>query len=372
MLEHTKYDAREMNDEISLYDLYNFIVENKLILISSAAVALIVAIVYLIVIPSTFEAKLRLFVPIANTIYGNGQSQSQSQPQPQPQPQPQLSLSEPDSRFTIFDTKDVFQEFQAQLASVEQWRRFVLSQSELFSINANGQDKIIKDTPFKLSKDQNLAVEYVDVAYQDIDAARTANILAKYIKFVSTNYVEKKLQVVKERIERRELNIQSEIGDLRDKAKYSRQDEIERLRKNIELARSLNVTENMLMRSGAVSRGGADVTVVTARDRSLDYLRGTKALTAELGALVKRKSDDAYIIGLRDKQLESKRLLSLHFIPEKFTPYLQEGEVILPQHPVKPQKYLILLLAGILGGFVGMILIFLKSAHKPPISRQIE
>lgn len=82
-------------------------------------------------------------------------------------------------------------------------------------------------------------------------------------------------------------------------------------------------------------------------------------ITAELDALKKRESDDAYIPSLRQKQSQLLKLKQIHFTPDAFHPYRLDGEVSLLDSPIKPKKKLILMLGVILGLFLGVFSAFI-------------
>jgi chain length determinant protein (polysaccharide antigen chain regulator) len=92
------------------------------------------------------------------------------------------------------------------------------------------------------------------------------------------------------------------------------------------------------------------------------YMRGVKELTAEREALEKRKNDEPFIAGLRDKQ----ELL------DQLTASLQQFQAagaiaravsvdqpaIEDRRPVKPRRMLVLALGVVLGGCIGVFAAF--------------
>ena len=81
-------------------------------------------------------------------------------------------------------------------------------------------------------------------------------------------------------------------------------------------------------------------------------------LAAELAALQNRKSDDAFIAGLREWQQEVSRLKQIQFTPEQFQPFTLDGAVNKPNSPIKPKKTLVLALSIVLGLFLGVFAVF--------------
>lgn len=343
MPENKRNDARRYEDEITLYDLYSILVEKKVILISAIIFSLLAAVAYLLIVPPTYEAKLRLLVPKP----GN------------------LVLSTPSHPYTAFDANTVFQEFQSQITLLEQWRQFVTSNPALFSSETGiSMNNLLQEHPIKLSKDKSNPIEHAYVAFQDENPSRSASVLSHYLEFTRDAYVNDLVDQVNDRIERQRINISADIAMLRQKARLHREDEIERLRQDLNLARALGIVENLLVRSGDAARNGSDITIIAANGTLRSYMRGTRVLNAELDSLLKRESDDPYIDDLRGKRIELERLNSLQITSSQFKPYLQDGEIAIPIAPIKPRKKQILLLSTVAGVVLGLILVFIAHAFQ--------
>ena len=310
MSENPHNDSRKCEDEISLYDLYRILAEKKAILISTIIITLLAASAYLYIVPPIYEAKLRLLLPKPST----------------------LVLSVPSHPYTEFDAEAVFKEFQAHLGSVEQWRQFVAASPELFSpeIRASKSNYSL-EYPIKFSKDKNYPAKHVDVALLHEESSASTLILSGYLEFSRNKYVNDLVDQVNDRIEIQRENISADIALLRQKARLQREDEIERLRQDLNLAKDLGIVDNFLIQSG---------------------------------------SDNSYITSLRDKQIELERLDTLELFPSRFRPYDQDGDIIHPERPLKPRKVLVLVLSLSLGVSLGIMLAFLGNAIQSNRTRQ--
>lgn len=191
------------------------------------------------------------------------------------------------------------------------------------------------------------------------DAALTAKILEEYQQFIRSHYVNELTVATRERIALKLENLDNEIKNMRKNARLGREDAIEKLSKDLEQAKALGITDNLLIRMTEERSTGQNANIISGSQIVRNYMRGTRALKTELDVLFKRKSDDPYIYGLREKQLELETLKNLQITEDKFNPYLQDGETLIPQRPIKPRKTLALALSVIIGGFLGMLLALL-------------
>ena len=88
------------------------------------------------------------------------------------------------------------------------------------------------------------------------------------------------------------------------------------------------------------------------------YYLGYEALMTEIGILRNRKSDDAFIHGLRDLQ-EQLALLNAVNIEEENMSSVHIDEIAYPpKSPIKPNRRLIVTIGILAGMFSGILLIF--------------
>lgn len=322
---------RTDDDEISLIELWQTLVRRKVVVFATLIAVIVLAIVYLVITPPTYEAWIKLLLPKPNSV----------------------SLSRPAHPFAQFDPKTVFTGFEAQLKSTNQWRMFIEANTSIFpSMPATDRMLVADKHSLSFSKDKDYPAEHIEISYQDQDAGVTADILRGYIIFTREHYVSDLVKQVKDLIERQKENITTDITMLRQNAKLKRADEIERLRADLSLAKTLGITDNQLLRSGDTLQGSSSI--ITTSETVRSYMRGTKVLTAELEALLKRGTDDAYNEGLREKQIELERLSTLRITSDSFSPYTQDGEIQVPQYRVKPNNKTTITLAIVLGLMFGI------------------
>jgi LPS O-antigen subunit length determinant protein (WzzB/FepE family) len=197
---------------------------------------------------------------------------------------------------------------------------------------------------------------------------------------------------------RKELQDQLEAARARSAAE--REDRMAQLRDAVETAETLGLEEPTSLAALSLAKGARDGLQVTnlqaaeGADQPL-FLRGTTLLRAELAELTRRASDDAYAPKVRELEsqlqlLENNREVETLSSRENFTPFTSDAadlqadiaslEALLardftqvevlridqraspPAAPVAPRRALILALALVLGGMVGVLVALVRNA----------
>ena len=91
------------------------------------------------------------------------------------------------------------------------------------------------------------------------------------------------------------------------------------------------------------------------------YYRGFRALNAEIAILKNRKSDDPFIIGLRDLQENLALLRSIKIEDEGLHAVSIDQAAYPPKNRIKPNRRLIVSLGTVVGLFLGIFLVFFVS-----------
>lgn len=147
------------------------------------------------------------------------------------------------------------------------------------------------------------------------------------------------------------------------------------------------------------------VTADLSADKDPDYLRGTRILEAELTALRLRKSDDQNITLLRGLEeelalLDNNRQVEVLESRKDYAAFTESADelrsqisqlealsvadystvaliridqrAIVPAHPIKPRKMLILAAAIVAGGMLGVLVALIRNAARSRRSLQAE
>ncbi|MCU1762123.1 Wzz/FepE/Etk N-terminal domain-containing protein [Pseudomonas sp. 14P_8.1_Bac3] len=193
-------------------------------------------------------------------------------------------------------------------------------------------------------------VDKLTIVTQTGHPAETADWLYRFVEQVGTATKENLLKSFSAEINMRIQNIDSEIAMLRKNAAVERQNSVVRLRDALKVARAIGL-DNQVIISGSVSKDLSGTI-----DPSLIYLRGAKALEAEVENLEARESDDSYIRDLPKLQGLSEFYKSILLKPQDIAVYRLDGDIVLPDSPIKPRKTLIILMGLAMGLMFGIIL----------------
>ncbi|SCW48132.1 MULTISPECIES: LPS O-antigen chain length determinant protein WzzB [unclassified Pseudomonas] len=193
-----------------------------------------------------------------------------------------------------------------------------------------------KDTPERFS-----------VVVQSDDAAEATEWVKVYVQRASDISKAELIKNVTTEASVRARNLEQRIMSLRENAQRVREDRIQQLREALKVAETIGLKTPVINSSAAV-----DITVDTGN--KMDYQRGSLALAAEVSALEARASDDAFIPDLRTLQMRYNFYRMLKVEPGQVSVYRQDGNVEVPQTPIKPNKLAILLKGMILGLVLGL------------------
>ncbi|WP_434557975.1 LPS O-antigen chain length determinant protein WzzB [Pseudomonas sp. Z5-35] len=203
--------------------------------------------------------------------------------------------------------------------------------SRVFMVGGPG-----KDTPERFS-----------VIVQSDDAAEATEWVRVYVQRASEISKAELIKNVTSEAAVRARNLEQRIVSLRDNAQRIREDRIQQLREALKVAETIGLKTPVINSSAAV-----DITVDTGS--KMDYQRGSLALAAEVSVLEARASDDAFIPDLRTLQMRYNFYRMLKVEPDQVSVYRQDGNVEVPQTPIKPDKLAILLKGMILGLILGL------------------
>lgn len=184
---------------------------------------------------------------------------------------------------------------------------------------------------------------------QGEDPEQISGWITTYIKQVEGESLEQAIQDARREVDVAASNLQQQIATLRATAKARRDDRIIQLRESLKVAEAVGLVEPPVL-SGQTSDQ-----LNAIMDGSLTYMRGSKALRAELNALQARVSDDPFISPLRGLEEKYELYASIAAVSPKVRVFRQDGDVVVPDEPIKPKKTLIIALGVVLGGILGGI-----------------
>jgi len=136
--------------------------------------------------------------------------------------------------------------------------------------------------------------------------------------------------------------------------------EITKLKEAFLIAKKLDIIEPRESKDQSVKTESRS-SVVTEEMRYL-YSQGTRALNAEVETVEKRKKNLSMVGGLIDIEQELSRLNITSFDASKVKPVNIDLAAETPESHIKPKRTLIVLLSGVIGGFLGIIFVLIRNA----------
>jgi chain length determinant protein (polysaccharide antigen chain regulator) len=328
-----------IDDEIDLIALVRRLWAQKWFILGITLLVTAGAAAYAFLSKPTYEAKLFIVPPTQNGIaelnYGRGKS----------------------SELETYSIQHVYGVFARNLQA-ESLRQSFFNEIYLPSLNESQRKEALdrlyerfsrelvvkgpgKDTPDRFS-----------VTVQVSDPVRATDWAKAYVKRASESAESELIKNVTSEASVRARNLEQRIISLRESAQRVREDRIQQLKEALKIAEAIGLTTPTINSSAAV-----DITVDTGNQ--MDYQRGTKALAAEIKALELRASDDAFISELRTLQMRYNFYRKLNIDPEQISVYRQDGNVEVPESPIKPRKGIILLLSIITGLILGCVVVLI-------------
>lgn len=163
---------------------------------------------------------------------------------------------------------------------------------------------------------------------------------------------------VMQEISAEKSKLEEEMASLREAALLERNDRISQLHEALSIANAIGLVDPQLPPSTVIS-------VVGRVDEPFPYRRGSRALKAEIDVLKARTSDDAFVPDLRKLQSKYDFLGKLNVNADKVTVSRQDGDVEVPNAPVKTKKKMILLVGLIAGFLLGVLLVLARIFLQP-------
>ncbi|MEJ1355783.1 MAG: Wzz/FepE/Etk N-terminal domain-containing protein [Candidatus Sedimenticola sp. (ex Thyasira tokunagai)] len=321
-------------DEISLTDLWLILDKRKIIILVMTALVTLAALTYALTTTPTYKAGAIFFPPSAKDIQ-------------------MLTVQ------GVQGVQGVYGAFKRNLGSRALHRRFFEEQGliEILSsgpVSATSIEKALQVFSGMLGIKSNGDELSLSIEWRDPEQA--AGWVNQLTAFVDSETVHQLASDLMGEIDRRIRDIENIISSKRQLAKQRREDRLVRLEEGLQIAESLGITDQQGVFNivqNASSAGDAS----RSKNHQI-YNRGIKGLQAEIAVLGKRKSDDAFITGLRDLQEELARLRSINVDETAISAVTVDQAAFPPSQPIKPKRRRIVVLGLLLGLMLGIFAAF--------------
>lgn len=348
------------NDEIDLFELWNGLVEEKKVILGVLFSVVLIAALYAFLAKPWYQSKAYLLPPTNDAI----------------QELNSLSLLT-DKDF--YKTEQVFQGFSQDLVSKEILSR-VFKEYDIVGVYDDSIQKykgieyiarynlafeefskdIKLNLPKKNSDSNSVSIELL-LPYEP---EKVAEILNYVINLAQQKTINDFVEEVNAEAAIRKQRLVNQIANLRKIEKDRRLDRIVILEEAVKIARSLDMSEPM--------KSGPEVNIegvgMANQGMPLYYL-GYRLLEAELNALRERKNDDPFIPELRKTQQALADLETISINPKNISVVTVDQMALPASKPAKPKKALILAVAIVFGGLLGIFIALIRRAYKKRINK---
>lgn len=344
MTEQT-YQRQASDDEIDLLELFHGLWMQKWLIVLITLVFTVAAATYAFISKPVYEVAATVLPPSLSDIAGfnlgrTGVNNGGLEP---------------------FLVDDVYAVFTRNLQSDRSRRKFFKDfyLSSLDDVQRLGsQDNIYKIFKDKFSVkvlDKNQPERY-SIIIEHYNPELASVWAKQYVDQVAERSLNEMLLNADRELAVRARNIQQQIKSERDSAKARREDRTVQLQEALTVADTIGLVNPPVI-TGRVSNDGE---LSAFMDGSLMYMRGSKALRAELDVLLARTSDDPFIPGLRDLEAKYQLFSGVSPDPNNVAVFRQDGEIEVPDQPIKPKKSLIVALGIVLGGMLGLLIALIR------------
>jgi chain length determinant protein (polysaccharide antigen chain regulator) len=330
-------------DEIDFLHLINAVWQGRNTILVTTALSMLMMAAYIILGEKNYEVKLYASAPSsANVAHLN------------------IGLENIGNFSEKISSDDVFKLFKQNIRSRSLAKEFYQTHfpSTSASHSEDYMEEFYKRVRLDLISKKN---PYLVVSLINEQPEEIAGYLNDYIKFVREN-------TKRQLIESATLNKKMAYDQMAEKINSHRElyrtqlsDGILRLKEASVLAKKLGIT--------TVENNGA-INIVLERKQKLGgqdamlYLRGSKVLDAQIQLLKERNNVDPYVSAIRPIQEKMGLLRSIKYRESLLEVVRVDEWAVTPLKPISPKAILLLPLSSILGGLLGLMIVFFKVSSK--------
>ncbi|WNF57336.1 Wzz/FepE/Etk N-terminal domain-containing protein [Pseudomonas sp. SG20052] len=328
-------------DEIDLHELVTGLCAQARVIIGVTIFATVLAGAYAFVSKPIYEAKVYLIPPkqndIANINFGRTN----------------------ESDLTRYTVQDIFSIFTLNLQAESLRRSFYVNEylpSLSDSERKESQDTLYGDFAKRLvvpAPSKDMPNRYLVVA-QNTDPKKAAEWAKDYVLRADDLAKAELDKNVSLEANVKARSVHQQIESLRDIEKKVRQDSLTKLHE------ALKTAEAVGLEKPAIVMGGTPIEVAGSMEDQLTYMRGTKALKSEIENISMRSSDDPFIHKLRDLEVKYNFYKGIESNALDVKMFRVDGDVEVPDNPIKPKKGLIIVLGLISGLMLGVAIAFAR------------
>lgn len=322
-------------DEIDLFELVASLWYRKWVIVGVTSIVIVLAIVYLVITPNVYEAKVIISEtqPVNVTQLNVGEEQLGQYSQ-------SVTSS---SAFTLFQKN-----LQSRSLAMVYFKDHVepVYRRNGSNASANGLLDNIFLKSISITNPGKKSI-YLSVAHRYRDPALAAEWLNGYLRYIEQKTKEELIESAEHNKTLAVKEYEKEIKSLRTVYSHRLQDKI------ILLEEAYNIAKKLNLQSPVVSNLSEKV-LSSSLDESLLYMRGYEVLGAEIDSLKSRELLDPFVSDIRPIQEKISYLDSVEYKLSELDVVNVDAWASEPERSIKPKKALVLVLAGLLGGMLGI------------------
>lgn len=334
-----------INDEIDLFELFQGLWTQKWLIALVTSVFATSAAFYAFLSAPIYESSIAVFPPALSDVAGFNLGRTGGG-------------EEGDvGGLKPFSVGDVYAVFTRNLQSERSKRQFfrdVYLPSLDEAQRSGSQDSLYKkfNENFSIKAPDKIQPDRYSITVRHYNP-ELAPVWAKhYIDQVAAQSLNEMLQNAERELAVQARNVMQQIESARDSAKARRDDRTKRLQEALTVAEAIGLDNPPVI----TGRGSNDSELSAVMDGSLMYMRGAKALRAEMQVLLARTSDDPFVPELRSLERQYQSFAGVSLDRDKVAVFRQDGDIDVPDSPIKPKKLLIIALGVVLGGMFGVFI----------------
>ena len=334
------------DDEIDLFELIETLWKEKLTIIGLTLLFAFGGVGYALLSTPSYEATASLLPPTQKDIAELTKADS-------------LAFSESTSTSTSTSVYSLF----ARVLNSNQLRMAFLSQPEInaiFNVEGATEQGVWKSAndAVKVNVPTKGAVEKIDVIATHSDPVVAANLANSFVELALNKTREQLVSDFNEQLNQRIEAVEGQVASREATYVTNVENEVLKLKDALVIANQINQKSPIDIQQLIEA---SSTTMMVDELRRL-YRLGSDALEAEIAMLNERKKDRKLVPGLTGLQQQLALLKSTSVDPERVIPAQIDLAAMIPEYPVKPKKTLIVALAVVLGGMLGVVFVLIRQA----------
>ena len=341
---YQSYNEPFEGEKIDLYEVWMTLWNKKWIVIATTLVAVLGSVAFAFLQRPIYKAESRLLPPKSKDV--------------QPLNVQKIWRLSGDMKLQGVDTDIVFTVFKNNLSSRTLQKKFI-NEFKLMEILVPERTSETRDEDIYEDFAGIITVnngEGLSISIELHDPNVAAQWVNDYVQFIDSETIKRIVENNRNAITNQIRNIEYQIASKRQMAKQRREDQIEKFKEALIIARRLGVEERVDT-TNVVQNNQLNISTSST---PLFY-RGTRALSTEIEILTNRKSDDPFIAGLRDLQENLALLRSININTERLHSVTIDQLAYPPKNRIKPNRRMVVTVGTTAGLFLGIFLAFFAS-----------